>query len=147
MKNLFKSIISSSLFLCLSAQAKTCPSGYSDGDSEILKSTIYITYNGSTYDCRGDNPGMNCGNGIFLENPPNMEVSITSREGIRYNFFGNNAHLNGKSSNTKDCSFGSYCISRWTETNIASPRNKDINFNVLITWDRSFKTKCNKLSF
>ena len=150
-KSLFRSIIFSSLFLGLSAQAKQiCPVGSTDGFETLLREKIYITYNGNKYDCFEDTSGaysrgrFNCGDG---RRGDHMEMYMPSKEGIIYRFFGNDVGKNPNDFERIDCSSGSYCLIRTLTNNLARPDEPQIKFNVLISTYRIFQRKCNKLSF
>ena len=150
-KSLFRSIIFSSLFLGLSAQAKKiCPQGYTDAyESTELRHKLYITYNGNRYDCFEDTSGAyswgryDCGDG---RRGDNMTMYIPSKEGIRYKFFGNDAGHPGNFERI-DCSFGSYCLLTTLKNNLARPEEPQIKFNVLISEYWVSRINCNKLSF
>ena len=147
-KSLFRSIIFSSLFLGLSAQAKQiCPQGYTNGYQTELRKKLYITYNGNRYDCVEDTSlgfPYTCGDG---RRGDHMKMYIPSKEGILYRFFGNDAGKNPGDFERRDCSFGSYCLLTTLTNNLARPEEPQIKFNVLISEYNVFRINCNKLSF
>ena len=149
--SLFRSIIFSSLFLGLSAQAnQICPKGYTDGNNTSLRRKYYITYNGTKHDCvESMDTGYNyeCGNVGYVNNI--MRASIRSTGGVAYDFTGPNPEYDKNPNDFKriDCSSGSFCLVRTLSNNLATPSEKQINFNVLISLYSINQVECNKLSF
>ena len=147
-KSLFRSIIFSTLFLGLSAQAKQiCPQGYTDGYETELRNKLYITYNGNRYDCVEDTSRSTshiCADGS-AGNYTGMW--IPSKEGVIYRFSGYDAGKNPGNFERIDCSFGSYCLLTTLTNNLARPSEPQIKFNVLISEYRVSRINCNKLSF
>lgn len=76
-----------------------------------------------------------------------MWMWIPTKEGVLYEFFGNNSGNNPNNFKRIDCSSGSHCLVETLSNNLASPREPQIKFNILISDYTMFKIKCNKLSF